>query len=190
VFRTKYQLPDRYILFVGQTSANKNIKRAIEAVKLVRNKHNLDHKFIVAGLPGDDDTTVKGYVSSNHLEDIVRFIGYVSDDDLPQLYADAALFLFPSTSEGFGIPPLEAMGCGIPVVAAEASCMPEVLGDAPVWVDPLSVESIAAGIAAALLDENARNMAIAKGLSRAQKYSWEKMASETINVYHEAAGLS
>lgn len=186
-FKDKYCLPARYILFVGQTTANKNLRRAIDAVKLVRDRCNLDHRFIVAGLPGEDDAALKRYVSANHLQDAVRFIGYVADDDLPQLYANAELFLFPSITEGFGIPPLEAMRCGIPVVAARASCMPEVLGDAAIWVDPFSVESIAEGITSGLLDENARSGLVAKGLSRAEQFSWEKMASETLKVYREAA---
>jgi glycosyltransferase involved in cell wall biosynthesis len=188
VFREKYHLPERYVLFVGATTASKNIRRAIDAVNLVRDRCHLDHRFIVAGLPGEDDAALKRYVSRNHLEDTIRFMGYVGDDDLPQLYANAQLFLFPSITEGFGIPPLEAMRCGIPVVAASASCMPEVLGDAAIWVNPLSVESIAEGIATALLDKDARSRAIAKGLSRAEQFTWEKMASETVKVYREAAG--
>lgn len=188
VFRAKYQLPDRYVLFVGQTSTNKNLRRAIDAVKLVRDRYSLDHQFIVAGLPGEDDARLKKYVNSNNLRDTVRFIGYVGDNDLPQLYANAELFLFPSIMEGFGIPPLEAMRCGIPVVAAATSCLPEVLGDAAIWANPLSVESIAEGIASALLDKNVRSRAIAKGLSRVEQFSWEKMVSETVNVYREAAG--
>lgn len=188
VFRAKYQLPERYVLFVGQTATNKNIRRAIDAVNLVRDRYSLDHQFIVAGMPGEDDARLKKYVNSNNLRDTVRFIGYVDDNDLPQLYANAELFLFPSITEGFGIPPLEAMRCGIPVVAAHASCMPEVLGDAAIWVNPLSVESIAEGVTTALLDKNARSRAIAKGLSRAEQFRWEKMASETVTVYREAAG--
>jgi glycosyltransferase involved in cell wall biosynthesis len=188
VFRDKYHLPERYVLFVGQTSTHKNIRRAIDAVNLVRDRYSLDHQFIVAGLPGEADDALKRYVSSNHLRDTVRFLGYVDDNDLPQLYANAELFLFPSIMEGFGIPPLEAMRCGIPVVAAATSCLPEVLGDAAIWVNPLSVESISEGVATALLEKNARNRAIAKGLSRAEQFSWEKMASETVNVYREAAG--
>jgi glycosyltransferase involved in cell wall biosynthesis len=187
-FRAKYKLPARYILFVGATAANKNLRRAIDAVSLVRAKHNLDHRFIVAGLPGGEDAALRGYVSNNHLENIVHFIGYVDDDDLPQLYANAEVFLFPSITEGFGIPPLEAMGCGIPVVAADTSCMPEVLGDAAIWVNPLSVESIAEGIGTALLDQRVRSRAIARGLSRVEQFSWEKMASETVNAYREATG--
>jgi glycosyltransferase involved in cell wall biosynthesis len=186
-FRDKYQLPQRYILFVGQTSTNKNLRRAIDAVKLARDAWKLDHRFIVAGLPGEDDAVLRRYVNSNRLQDVVAFMGYVADDDLPQLYANAELFLFPSVSEGFGIPPLEAMRCGVPVVAANASGMPDVLGDAPIWVDPFSVESIAEGIATALLDKDARSGAITRGLSRAEQFTWEKMASETVKVYREAA---
>lgn len=186
-FRDKHHLPERYVLFVGTTSANKNIRRAIDAVKLVRDRCNFDHPFIVAGMPGEDDAALKKYVSANYLQDTVRFIGYVADDDLPQLYANAELFLFPSITEGFGIPPLEAMRSGIPVVAGHASCMPEVLGDAAIWVNPLSVESIAEGITTGLLDKNARSSMAAKGLSRAEQFSWENMASKTVKVYREAA---
>jgi glycosyltransferase involved in cell wall biosynthesis len=188
VFRAKYQLPERYVLFVGQTQTNKNIRRAIEAITLVREKYGLDHQFIVAGMPSEDDARLKKYVDNNNLRDTVRFIGYVDDNDLPELYANAEIFLFPSLTEGFGIPPLEAMGCGVPVVAAHASCLPEVLGDAAIWVNPLSVESIAEGVATALLDKKARSMAIAKGLSRVEQFRWEKMAFETVNVYREVAG--
>ena len=185
-FREKYKLPKRYVLFVGSTALNKNLRRAIDAMNLVRNKHHLDHQFIVAGMPGNDDAALKRHVSSNHLQDTVRFLGYIDDHDLLQLYTNAALFLFPSIMEGFGIPPLEAMSCGIPVVAAESSCLPEVLGDAAIWVNPLSVESIAEGIATALLDEKIRSRAIANGLSRADQFRWEKMALDTVNVYREA----
>lgn len=184
--REKYNLPERYVLFVGSTGLNKNLKRAIDAMNLVRTKHNLDHQFIVAGLPGNDDATLRKHVSSNNLQDTVRFLGYVDDDDLQHLYGNAKLFLFPSLMEGFGIPPLEAMRCGIPVVAAKISCLPEVLGDAAIWVDPLSVDSIAEGIATGLLDENIRSRMTSSGLSRAAEFSWEKMALDTVGVYREA----
>ncbi|MGA8811520.1 MAG: glycosyltransferase family 1 protein [Candidatus Sulfotelmatobacter sp.] len=190
VFRAKYRFPERYVLFVGQTQTNKNIRRAIDAITVVRKKYGLDHQFIVAGMPSEDDARLKKYVDSNNLRDTVRFIGYVDDNDLPELYANAELFLFPSLTEGFGIPPLEAMGCGVPVVAAHASCLPEVLGDAAIWVNPLSVASIAEGVATALLDKKARSMAIAKGLSRVKQFTWEKMAFETVNVYRKVAGSS
>ena len=189
-FRAKYLLPERYVLFVGATAANKNIKRAIDAMNLVRDRNGLDHQFIIAGTPGEDDAMLKNYVNSQNLKDAVKFIGYVDDNDLPDLYANAELFLFPSIMEGFGIPPLEAMRCGIPVVAAHSSCMPEVLGDAAIWVNPLSIESIAEGILIALSDEDVRMNAIAKGLSRANQFSWDKMALETADVYRDALDIT
>lgn len=186
VFREKYELPERYVLFVGATSTSKNIRRAIEAINLVRDRRRTDHCFVIAGMPGEADASLRAYVKSNHLDNAVRFIGYIDDNDLPQLYSNAALFLFPSITEGFGIPPLEAMRCAIPVVAAHVSGMPEVLGDAAIWVDPLSVESIAEGISVGLFDQDVRNGAITRGLSRAEQFSWEKMALGTMKVYREA----
>jgi len=184
--RSKYNLPSRYVLFVGQTSANKNLDRAVDAIKQVRSQNGVDHCFLIAGMPGDADASLKAHVRKKHLENAVRFLGYIDDNDLPQLYSGASLFLFPSITEGFGIPPLEAMRCGVPAVVAYASSMPEVLGDAAIWVDPLSVESIADGIRVGLLDQGVREAAIAKGLSRAQQFSWERMASETMRIYREA----
>ena len=121
LFRTRYGLPERYVLFIGATSANKNLRRAIDAINLTRNLHRADHCFIIAGITGEVDADLKAYVRDNHFESIVRFVGYVNDKDLPELYSNAALFLFPSITEGFGIPPLEAMRCAIPVVAARSS---------------------------------------------------------------------
>jgi glycosyltransferase involved in cell wall biosynthesis len=184
-FKMRYGLPERYVLFVGATSANKNLKCAIDAINIAHAEYGVDHQFVIAGLPGEQDAALKHYVSSNNIEKRVRFLGYINDDDLPELYANADLFLFPSVTEGFGIPPLEAMRCAIPVVAAQSTSLPEVLGDAAIWVDPLSAESIAKGIYTGLLDMSVRNMAIANGLRRAEHFSWKKMAIETIKVYRE-----
>lgn len=184
--RVKYQLPSRYVLFVGCTSTNKNLQRAIDAFNLVRNSHDSDLFFIIAGGPGEAETSVREHVRNRHLEGAVRFLGYVDDDDLPQLYSNAAVFLFPSLSEGFGIPPLEAMLSAIPVVAAHTSSMPEVLGEAAIWVDPMSVESIAAGLITGLYDGPARERAISRGTVRAEMFSWEAMALKTLTVYGEA----
>jgi glycosyltransferase involved in cell wall biosynthesis len=185
---SKYQLPERYVLFVGQTSSNKNLQRAIDAMHLVRKRHKVDCSFVIAGMPGDADQQLKAYVRGHHLEDTARFLGYVDEGDLPHLYSEASLFLFPSLVEGFGLPPLEAMRCRVPVAAARVSCIPEVLGDAAIWMDPYSVESIAASIATGLLDHGARERAITKGLSQVAGFSWRKAALDTVCAYREATG--
>ena len=184
-FRSRYELPREYILFVGQTAPSKNIRRAIDAVKLIRDKYNLVYPFVVAGPPGEEDWLLKSYVEKNNLENMVRFYGYIVDDDMPQLYSNSKLFLFPSITEGFGIPPLEAMSCGIPVVAARTASMPEILGDAAILVNPFSVDSIAEGIRKALADKDDTNKMIKRGLLRAKDFSWEKMTLETLKVYKE-----
>lgn len=184
--RSKYGLPERYVLFVGQTSANKNLPRAIDAMRLFCERNNSDHCFVIAGPSGDGDEELKAYVDGNHLQDSVRLLGYVDKGDLPRLYSNAALFLFPSLTEGFGIPPLEAMRCGVPVVAAQSSCLPEVLGNAAIWVDPLSVESMAEGISTGLLNPTVREQAIARGLSRAEYFNWQNMTQRTVRVYQDA----
>ncbi len=186
---SKYQLPSQFVLFVGQTSTNKNLHRAIDAMHFVRNRYGIDHILVIAGMPGDADMSLRAYVREHRLENAVRFLGYVDDEDLPQLYSNAALFLFPSITEGFGIPPLEAMRCATPVVAAHSSCLPEVLGEAAIWVDPFSVESIAEGVRTALLDQDARNNAIVRGLARAAQFSWNQMALETMKVYRQAMSV-
>lgn len=185
-FRERYRLPERYVLFVGQTSMNKNLRRAIDAMVIILKSRASDHCFVIAGNAGEADASLKDYVRDNHLGEMIRFVGYVEDNDLPQLYSNAVLFLFPSIAEGFGIPPLEAMRSGIPTVAAHATSLPEVLGDAAIWVDPLSVDSIVEGVNAALFDQNVRSQAVARGFAKARQYSWRRMALETLNVYREA----
>ncbi|MFC2165940.1 glycosyltransferase family 4 protein [Acidobacteriota bacterium] len=184
-FRSKYKLPSDYILFVGQTTPSKNIRRAIDAVKLVREKYNFDCPFVVAGPQGEEDELLKKYVKNNNLENIVQFCGYIADDDMPKLYSNSKLFLSPSITEGFGLPMLEAVSCGIPVVAANTASMPEILGDAAIWVDPFSVDSIAEGIRKALVDKDDTSKMIKRGLLRVKDFSWEKMTRETLRVYSE-----
>lgn len=184
-FRNRYHLPQRYILFVGATSPNKNLKRGIEGVAQALHGREEAACFVIAGSEGEADAELKEWVGGCGLDRLVRFLGYIDDDDLPELYANARLFLFPSINEGFGIPPLEAMRSGVPVVAGRISSMPEILGDAPIWVDPLSIVSIADGVNRGLFDEGARQAAITRGFAQAGEYSWEKMASQTLEIYRE-----
>ena len=119
------------------------------------------------------------------LKDRVVFLDYVPEKDLPHLYSEAAAFVFPSLYEGFGLPPLEAMACGCPVIVSNAASLPEVCGDAAYYVDPYDVESIAEGIYKVLMNEILRQDLIAKGLERVKLFSWEKAAKEHLKVFEE-----
>jgi glycosyltransferase involved in cell wall biosynthesis len=119
------------------------------------------------------------------LEENVHFVGHVPENDLPAIIKGADLLVYPSLYEGFGLPPLEAMACGTPVVASNTSSLPEVVGDAGVLVEPEDVASIAAGIALVLNDAKLRTQLSARGLIRAQEFTWERAAWATLEVYSQ-----
>jgi glycosyltransferase involved in cell wall biosynthesis len=117
------------------------------------------------------------------LQDQVAFPGYVADEDLPALYSLADLFCFPSLYEGFGLPVLEALACGTPVVASEASSLPEVAGDAALWVDPYDVEGLAEAMRRMLTDSALRREMVGRGLDQARRFSWQSAAEQLLEVY-------
>jgi glycosyltransferase involved in cell wall biosynthesis len=144
-FKTFYHLPSEYILFVGSSYGNKNIRRMIEAFQVARHEQRLAHHLVIAGGPGNEEASLQAFVEKNGLGNVVHFVGYFPDQDLPKLYNHAALFVFPALSEGFGLPPLEAMACGTPVVASDIPVLREVLGESALFVDPYSVQNMASG---------------------------------------------
>jgi glycosyltransferase involved in cell wall biosynthesis len=115
--------------------------------------------------------------------ELILIINFVSEQELDNLYRNASLFVFPSLYEGFGLPPLEAMQRGVPVVSSNASCMPEILGNAVIYFDPLDINDMAEKIKKVLADKNLREQLIQKGFVQVKKYSWQKMAEETRNIY-------
>ena len=125
-------------------------------------------------------------VIKSRVEHLVRFLGFVPFDTLRCFYESAAAFVFPSRYEGFGLPPLEAMACGTPVVTSNVSSLPEVVGDAAVLVNPENVFDIARGIREALLDEPLRAELIRRGRLQAARFSWERTARAVLDIYHEA----
>ncbi|MCC5832224.1 MAG: glycosyltransferase family 4 protein [Chlamydiales bacterium] len=170
-------LPERYMLYVGNLKPHKNLKRLIEAHAQLDNPIPL----VVVGKQFNEI----------ELPDHVHYVGYLPDESLPGLYAGAELFLFPSTYEGFGIPPLEAMACGCPVVAGRAGALPEVCGDAVEFVDPFSTTSIKEGIERLLSDSARREELVKKGKERVKEYTPEKTAEKFINIVkrvHEGTG--
>jgi len=186
-FKSLYHLPDEYILFVGSSYGNKNIKRMIEAFWLSRQERKFNHHLVIAGRFGNEGADLKAFVEKNNLGSVVHFGGYFPDHDLPKLYNHASVFVFPTLSEGFGLPPLEAMACGTPVVASDIPALREVLGESALLVDPYSVQSIAEGMAKAVADVTLREELIKKGLERARRFSWRKTATDMLRIYQEAA---
>lgn len=181
--RDRYRLPSRFILFVGTVQPRKNIEGLIRAYAQLCTRPDFSHTLVIAGGSGWKNEALKELIRTLGLGEKVHFTGYVDEADLPVIYNLADLFVFPSFYEGFGLPLLEAMACGVPVVSSNASCLPEVAGDAALLVDPHSVEDIAAGIARLLGDEALRRTCIERGRERAKLFTWEKCARETLDVF-------
>lgn len=181
----RYGLPPRYVLAVGTLEPRKNLTTLLEAFARLRRDGEVDAdlRLVLAGARGWLDEPIFATVRSLGLEDAVRFTGFVDDADLPAVYSGAALFVFPSLHEGFGLPLLEAMACGVPVVTSNISSMPEVAGDAAVLVDPRDTDGLAAAIARLLRDEALRDGLREAGIARARQFSWEATARRTLDAY-------
>jgi glycosyltransferase involved in cell wall biosynthesis len=183
--RERYQLHDEFVLYAGNVKPHKNLERLIDAFHIVRNR-GLDHLKLV--LIGDDMskyTALRRAVHKHQLHKYVRFLGYLPEETLAVMYRLAGVFVFPSLYEGFGLPPLEAMASGTPVVTSNVSSLPEVAGDAAVLVDPYDPRAIADGIYSVLTDEKLRRGMVHKGIARAGMFSWEQSVRRIRAIYGE-----
>jgi len=182
-FRSKRGLPERFILFVGTIEPRKNVARLIEAFASLRTCELANLKLVIGGAKGWFYEDIFARVEELGLDSEVMFPGYIPVSELPLWYNAAELFVYPSLYEGFGLPPLEAMACGTPVVVANTSSLPEVVGQAGLTVDPLDVEGLAEAMRRALSDAGLRQEMRERGLQRARDFSWTKTAQETVQVY-------
>jgi glycosyltransferase involved in cell wall biosynthesis len=180
----RYQIQRPYILSVGALSARKNLQVAIEAYSVLRSR-GLDHKLVLVGPKAWKNQGIYQRIEHLGLADHVLFTGYVDDGDLPAIYAGASCFVFPSLYEGFGLPPLEAMACGTPVVASNASSGPEVTGDAARLVDPQDVSGFAEAIYQILENAHVSYDLRSRGVARAQEFTWTRAAMAHATVYRE-----
>jgi len=185
-FRSQRGLPERFILFVGTIEPRKNVTSLIEAFANLQTCEPANLKLVIGGAKGWFYQDVFARVEELALEDEVLFPGYIPASELPLWYNAAELFVYPSLYEGFGLPPLEAMACGAPVVVANTSSLPEVVGEAGVLVDPLDVEELAEAMRQVLGDEALRQEMKERGLRRAQGFSWAETAQGTVQVYQRA----
>ena len=185
--RERYQLHDEFVLYAGNVKPHKNLERLIEAFDLVR-KRGLDHlKLVMIGDDISKYTALRRAVHQHQLHKYVRFLGYLPEETLAVMYRLAGVFVFPSLYEGFGLPPLEAMASGTPVVTSNVSSLPEVAGDAAVLVDPYDALSIADGIHRVLTDETLRRDLRKKGVARAGMFSWEASVRRVHKIYLQVA---
>ena len=181
--KNKYNVQGNYFLYLGTLEPRKNLVRLIQAYSIVKERHNNIPKLILAGRYGWKYEPIIQEVKDHKLEKEILFLNYISNEDRVPLICEAAGFLFPSLYEGFGLPPLEAMACGVPVLVSNSSSLPEVVEDAAIKIDPLNVEEMANGIERLLFDNELRKTLIETGLQRASHFSWEKSANRLIEVY-------
>ena len=182
--RKKYQLPDKFILFVGTLEPRKNITRLLKAFDRLKTKKNILHYLVLAGHKGWLYEEI--FKTYNKLKNrrFVLFIDYVNHNDLPIIYNLSDIFLYPSLYEGFGLPLLEAMACGSPVISSNTSSIPEVVGDAGILVNPKSIDEVSNAIYEVIMDKALRESLIEKGYKQVQKFSWEKTSRETLEVFN------
>lgn len=182
----RYGLPERYLLYLGTLQPRKNLERLLPAYAQLPPSAP---PLVLAGGRGWYFERIARAVRAHKLQERVLFPGYISDADLPAVLSHAVAFVYPSLYEGFGMPLLEAMACGTPVIASRSSSLPEVVGDAGLLVDPLSIEAIRAAMERILEDQALRETLRVRGLERARAFSWERCAQETLAVLEQALAV-
>jgi glycosyltransferase involved in cell wall biosynthesis len=177
-----------YVLYVGAIEPRKNLVRLIHAFETAVREANVPHDLALCGPEGWRFAPVMEAWRQSPLKDRIRFMDYVPESDIQLWYGAADVLAYPSLAEGFGLPALEAMACGTPVVTSNVSALPELVGDAAITVSPESVRQIADGLIRVLTDKALASEMSERGLERSRLFRWEKAAAETVAVYREAAG--
>lgn len=176
-----FDLPSKFILSVGSIEPRKNLLRLLKAYQGLPLEIKDEYKLLLVGFSGWENSEIISLIKE--LEEYVQYLGFISDEELAQVYNLATLFVYPSLYEGFGLPVLEAMACGTAVVSSGLSSLPEVGGDAPLYCDPYSITDIQEKIVSTLADSSKRDSMVEKGLAQAQKFSWQKSAQEHKRVF-------
>lgn len=180
---SRYSLTQPIVLFVGTIEPRKNLVHLIKAFKLAKLSGNLPHRLVLVGARGWMDAEVDQVIAQEHLTDSVQFTGFVPPDELPYWYHAAQVFVYPSLYEGFGLPILEAMASGVPVIGSNVSSIPEVVGDAGFLVPPKDEQALADAIVRLAKDEDQRREFAKRGLKRSSSFTWEHTANRTVEVY-------
>lgn len=184
--KKRYKIFGNYILHVGTIEPRKNIKRLVKAYKLLlrENKDFKDIKLVLIGKKGWLYKEIFDEIGEL-LNDKIIYLGYVEQKDIPILYSGAEFFIYPSLYEGFGLPPLEAMTCGVPVIVSNSSSLPEVVGDAGLYINPYDIETIKEAMSKLLTNKNLKEQMINKGYSQIKKFDWENSVSKIMKIYND-----
>ena len=186
--RMRYGLPERFVLYVGAIEPRKNLHRLVDAFASAR-RQGVGHELVCVGPYGWSSRDLYEHVDRLGLRQVVHFTGYVPAEDLPVIYNLSDFFVFPSIYEGFGLPVVEAMACGTPVITSNSSSLREIAGDAALTADPLSIEALAASLVRVAGDGTLRRELAARGLARAESFSWARTAREMLALYERVASV-
>ena len=187
--RDKYDIGTAFVLTVGVIQPRKNLPRLLEGFSLFKAKGHIGHKLVIVGKYGWKESNLRMKITQLGLKDDVVLTGYVPYEDLPALYGAADVFVYPSVYEGFGLPVLEAMACGTPVITGNFSSLPEVVGDAGLMVDPHDPRAFAEAMEKVLTNEILHTDMSARSLSQAANFTWDNTARDMLAIYEEAVGI-
>ncbi|WP_231590644.1 glycosyltransferase family 4 protein [Hymenobacter terrenus] len=188
--KARYGLPDNFLFFLANTDPKKNLRGVLQALALLKQQGQLNFKLVMLDYKESSLMGILQELNAPDLRNDILLCGYVPNPELPLIYNLAQAFLYPSLRESFGIPILEAMACGTPVITSDTSSMPEVAGGAALLIDPFQPETIAAAIVRLQNDPVERNTLVSRGLERVQKFSWRETARQVRGVYEEVAGMA
>jgi len=178
-----FNLPKQFIFSVGSIEPRKNLIGLLNAYNMLDDTYKEEYSLVLAGFKGWKNQEIMNLIEKN--KDYIHYLGFISDEDLAKTYNLASLFVYPSFYEGFGLPPLEAMACGTPVITSDISSLPEVGGEAVVYCDPHDINDIKKKIEFVLSDKKLQKDMVGKGLQRAKMFTWEKSAQEHLKVFNE-----
>ncbi len=181
--KEKYHLPDHFFFFLGNTDPKKNTRGTLKAYSDFLKQYGGDTRLVMLDYDRVELEKILGEIGDQTLADRIVLTGYVVNTDLPAIYSQCSVFLYPSLRESFGIPMLEAMACGVPVITSNTSSMPEVSGDAALLIDPYNPKEITDAMIKLSTDHELRKQLIAKGVIQAAKFSWKSMAEKVMEIY-------
>lgn len=183
IIKENYNIDKPFILYIGGFSPRKNVKSLILAFSKIYMNLKEEYNLVIVGANKDDRNLLKNLSIDLNVESRVKFTGFVDENLLPALYNACDVFVYPSLYEGFGLPPLEAMSCGTPVITSDISSIPEVVGDGGILIDPFNIDSLMSSLENLLNSESTRSSLSIKALQRASNFSWEKTSEKTVEAY-------